>query len=70
MRWGVFLFLGLVGVLFYRAYSHSEEQDLLLTAQRFFNAPWTRFIPVWGWVKGIMICGLEGNIPCPWVCSS
>ncbi len=28
----------------------------------FFNAPITRWIPVWGWLKGIVMYALEGNL--------
>ncbi|MBR4457291.1 MAG: CPBP family intramembrane metalloprotease [Solobacterium sp.] len=59
-----FLIIGSVTVLFflfYASYHFSEEQVFLLSAHRFFNAPWTRFIPVWGWLKGMMAFALEGN---------
>ena len=29
----------------------------------FFNAPATRFIPFWGWIKGFVMYAAEGNVP-------
>lgn len=63
LRWFLFALLALVGYLFYAAYTRTDERELLLTAQGFFNAPWTRFIPVWGWSKGVMMYALEGDAP-------
>ncbi len=61
-RWVVFALLAAVGFAFYRAYDMSPDKDVFLTAQQFFNAPVTRFIPVWGWTKGMMLYALEGNV--------
>ena len=33
----------------------------LAAAVRFFNAPASRYIPVWGWLKGFCAYALEGN---------
>ena len=59
LRWIIFAGIGVGGVLIYRAFKISD--DLLLTLHQYLNAPYTRMIPVWGWIKGIMIYGLEGN---------
>ena len=32
-------------------------------AVRYFNAPASRFIPLWGWIKGIVMSAVEGNVP-------
>ena len=60
LRWLIFAGLGVGGVLLYRAFKISD--DLLLTLHQYLNAPWTRMIPVWGWIKGIMMYGLEGDV--------
>ena len=60
-----YFILGFIAVLFfllYYRYRTSEEQIFLLSAHRFFNAKWTRWIPVWGWIKGMVIFSLEGNM--------
>lgn len=61
VRWVVFALLAGLGYAFYRAYDGSAEKDLFLTMQQFFNAPATRWIPIWGWTKGMMLYALEGN---------
>lgn len=61
VRWIVFGLLAVMGYAFYRAYDAGGEEDFFLTAQRFFNAPLTRWIPIWGWTKGTMLYALEGD---------
>ena len=61
LRWIIFALLAAVGFAFYRMYKAGGDEDMFQTAQRFFNAPLTRWIPVWGWVKGIMLFALEGE---------
>ncbi len=62
VRWLVFALLAVVGYAFYRMFAASAEKDMFLTAQQFFNAPVTRWIPIWGWIKGMMLYALEGNL--------
>lgn len=62
IRWIVFALLAAIGYAFYRAYDSNGEKDIFLTAQHFFNAPGTRWIPIWGWVKGMMLYSLEGEV--------
>lgn len=61
LRWFVIGALALVGLVFYRAYDTSPDRDLLASAQLMFNAPWTRAVPVWGWIKGLVVFALEGH---------
>ena len=61
LRWFILGGLAILCLLFYRSYQQSEEQVLLLSAHRFFNAGWTRWIPIWGWVKGFLLFAMEGN---------
>ena len=63
LRWFIILALSIICFAFYISYKRSEDQIFLLSAHKFFNAPMTRFIPVWGWVKGALLFALEGNIP-------
>lgn len=55
--------MGLLGLVFYLGYRSSPEQDLLLSAHRFLNAPGSRWVPVWGWTKGVLLYAMEGNRP-------
>ena len=61
LRWFILGALGVCGVLFYRAYDASAERNLLATAHLALNAPWTRAVPVWGWIKGMVVCAFEGT---------
>jgi hypothetical protein len=36
---------------------------VLGTAEALFNAPATRFIPVWGWIKGLVAYACAGDLP-------
>ena len=62
LRYVIFLFLSLLAAAFYYFYRTSKEQLFLLSAHRFFNAPVTRWIPVWGWLKGMIGFALEGDV--------
>lgn len=62
LRWFILGLLAVLGVLFYQSYRRSEEQVLLLSAHRFLNRPWTRWIPVWGWIKGVLLFAMEGRL--------
>ncbi len=43
-------------------YWKSGDAQPLDAAVAFFNAPLTRYIPVWGWLKGAIMFALEGNL--------
>ncbi len=61
LRWFILGGLAVLGVLFYISYQQSEEQLLLLSAHRFLNGAWTRWIPIWGWIKGVLLFAMEGK---------
>lgn len=46
--------------LCYYLYAKSAP-DHFTAAQGFFNGPYTRYIPLWGWLKGLVMYALEGN---------
>lgn len=66
LRYIVFGILGLAALGLYYSYRTSQEQVFLLSAHRFFNAPLTRFIPVWGWLKGMLYAALTGSTETAW----
>ncbi len=45
---------------FYLFYTANAEQSLFESAKGFFNAPLTRWIPVIGWLKGLLVWSMEG----------
>lgn len=55
--WGGLLILG--GA--YYLYSRSAP-DHFTALSTFFNAPATRYIPLWGWLKGLVLYAMEGNV--------
>ena len=63
LRWILFAVIAAVGVAFYISYTHGEDRELFLAANQFLNVPGTRWIPIWGWIKGVMMYALEGNVP-------
>ena len=69
LRWFIFAALAVFAVFFYRRFQANEE-DLLLTAHQVFNAGWTRWIPVWGWIRGTMFFALEGHMGLSLICFS
>ena len=65
VRWVVIALLALLCYAFYRTYqvtlNANGQKDFFLTAQRLFNALASRRIPIWGWIKGLMLFALERN---------
>ncbi len=51
--------LVLVAVLI--VYKQQSGLDLYPAARNLLNAPATRWIPVWGWLKGFCLAAVEGN---------
>ncbi len=56
--------VGILGVvaLSFVGYWQLSGLDPIRAANTFFNAPMTRFIPIWGWLKAMVMTTLEGNI--------
>ncbi len=50
----------LVLALVFLLYARSRE-NYFEAALSFFNAPLTRYIPLWGWLKAMVVFSLEGN---------
>ena len=60
LRPGLWAALLLVGGSYY-LYARSCGGNYLQAAFGFFNGPLTRYIPVWGWLKGLVLYAMEGN---------
>lgn len=58
-RWFVFAALGLLGLALWRSFR--ETDDLLRASHLLLNAPASRLVPIWGWVKGLPFYLLEGR---------
>ena len=58
----------LVLVVVYIVFQQRTGLGYIPAACRLFNARWTRFLPVWGWLKGIGCFAMEGNIWSSLIC--
>ena len=45
----------------YLIFAAGSNEGCLKSAVLFFNAPVTRFIPIWGWIKGLCAFAIDGN---------
>ena len=67
LRRGVYLVLALIAAAFV-VFWKTSGCGPLEAAQRFFNAPATRYIPLWGWIKGFLMFAVEGNAAASLIC--
>lgn len=61
LRKGIYAFLMLLAGAYFLYWKLSGE-GYLQAAVDFFNTAASRFIPLWGWLKGFCVFALEGNI--------
>ena len=61
LRNGIYAFL-LVLAGAYLMYWKASGDSYLAAAAGFFNSPVSRFIPLWGWLKGFCMFAIEGNV--------
>ncbi len=61
LRNGIYAFL-LVLAGAYLMYWKASGDSYLAAATGFFNGPVSRFIPLWGWLKGFCMFAIEGNV--------
>ncbi len=61
IRKGVYAVVILVAAAFV-LYSNSAKLGYFEAAKAFFNAPVSRYIPVWGWLKAFCMAALEENL--------
>ena len=61
LRKGIYGLLALT-VAGYLLFATASGEGYLRSAVLFFNARITRFIPLWGWLKGVCVFAVEGNV--------
>ena len=61
LRRGLYLLVAAIAVAFI-LYASRTEEGWLAAANSFFNAPVTRFIPFWGWIKGFAGFAVRGDL--------
>ncbi|MCR5825003.1 MAG: CPBP family intramembrane metalloprotease [Oscillospiraceae bacterium] len=62
LRGGVYAFLALLAGAYLLCWKLGGNSPLR-AALDLFNAPVTRFLPLWGWLKGIFVYASEDNLP-------
>lgn len=67
LRRSVYALLGVI-LLSYGLFWSRSGRTPLEAAVAFFNAPVSRFVPLWGWIKGFFLFVNEGNYPLALVC--
>ncbi len=60
LRAGIFGFLSLIALSFF-LFACFSGLSYYEAAKAFFNGSITRFLPLWGWLKGLCMYALEGN---------
>ena len=61
LRNGIYVFLlAIAGA--YLLYWKTSGEHYLVAATGFFNSSVSRFVPLWGWLKGFCMFAMEGNI--------
>ena len=61
LRPALYAILGALALAFI-LYAQGFHGDWFTAALSFFNAPVTRFIPVWGWLKALVVFALAGRV--------
>lgn len=61
LRTGLFAGLAMLAAAFY-VYTKSTPDAYLADTLAFFNAPVTRYIPLWGWLKAMVLLSLQGRV--------
>lgn len=61
LRTGLLAVLAVIGLSYY-LYAQKTPAGYGTDALAFFNAPITRYIPLWGWLKAMVLFALQGNV--------
>ena len=69
LRHGIYALLVLI-VAGYLFFAVRGGEGYVRSAALFFNSPYSRFIPFWGWLKGFCVFAVQGNIAGAALCSA
>ena len=61
LRQGIYALLALI-VVGYLLFTLQNGAGYVKAAALFFNSPYSRFIPFWGWLKGFCVFAIQGSI--------
>ncbi len=62
IRTGTYAVIAVLAAAF-AAYALLSHEPWLKAADSFFNSPVSRWIPLWGWLKGFCRFSIDGNLP-------
>lgn len=61
LRQGIYILLALI-VACYLLFAVQSGEDFIKATALFFNSPYTRFVPFWGWLKGFCVFAIQESI--------
>ena len=61
LRQGIYVLLALI-VASYLLFAVQSGEDFVKATALFFNSPYSRFVPFWGWLKGFCVFAIQGSI--------
>ena len=61
LRPALYVLIGVLALSFI-LYAQPYNGDYFAAATGFFNAPLSRYIPIWGWLKALVMCAFFGNV--------
>lgn len=61
LRQGIYILLALI-VVCYLLFAVQSGEDFIKATALFFNSPYTRFVPFWGWLKGFCVFAIQESI--------
>ena len=61
LRQGIYILLALI-VVCYLLFAVQSGEDFIKATALFFNSPYTRFVPFWGWLKGFCVFAVQESI--------
>ena len=61
LRQGIYILLALI-VACYLLFAVQSGEDFTKATALFFNSPYSRFVPFWGWLKGFCVFAIQGSI--------
>lgn len=61
LRQGIYVLLALI-VASYLLFAVQSGEDFIKATALFFNSPYSRFVPFWGWLKGFCVFAIQGSI--------
>ena len=62
LRPALYVFVALVGLGYVAVWQQTPGTTPWSAAIDYFSAPWSRYLPIWGWLRAIVMFSLEENL--------